>query len=90
MMTQNFRVIKGGAKNIPTRAIVLSRKAQLFLMYHGEYMDDMNRMAQLRDNYLARRDTESINRITAFEIENAIRYGLQLDTHRSKRHKGNG
>lgn len=74
-----LRVLKDAAKHIPEKAIVLSRKAQLFLMYHGEHMDHMNQMARLRDEYLARRDAESINKITAAEIENAIRYGLKLE-----------
>lgn len=89
-LTSNFRVLKGAAKNIPEKAIVLSRKAQLFLMYHGDNMDELIRMAQLRDNYLARRNTESINRITAAEIENCIRYGLQLDAHRQRQRRKDG
>ena len=84
-MESTFRVIKGAAKNIPEKAIVLSRKAQLFLMYHSDRMDEMVRMAQLRDEYLTRRDAESINRITAAEIENCIRYGLKLEDVKSKR-----
>lgn len=79
-----LRIIKDAAKYVPQRAIVLSRKAQLFLMYHGEHIDEMNLMARLRDNYLARRDAESINKITAAEIENCIRYGLKLEERRGK------
>lgn len=78
-METSFRVLRGAAKNIPEKAIVLSRKAQMFLMYHGDKMDEMNRMSQLRDEYLARRDAESINKITAAEIENCIKYGLRLE-----------
>lgn len=87
-MNQNFRVLRGAAKNVPTKAIVLSKKAQLFLMYHGDRMDEMVRMAQLRDEYLSRRDAESINRITAAEIENCIRYGLKLEDIKRKSKKG--
>lgn len=86
-MSETFTVLKGAAKSIPTGAIVLSRKAQLFLMYHGQHMGEMVRMAQLRDEYLVRRDAESINRITAFEIENAIKYGLKLEEVKAKRKK---
>lgn len=82
---ESFRVLKGAAKHVPEKAIVLSRKAQLFLMYHGQHMDQMNQMARLRDEYLTRRDTESINRITAAEIENCIRYGLKLEDVKSRR-----
>ncbi len=84
---EHFTVLKGAAKAIPTKAIVLSRKAQLFLMYHGGKMDEMVRMSQLRDEYLKRRDSESINRITAFEIENAIKYGLKLEEVKAQRKK---
>lgn len=86
-MSETFKVHRGAAKNVPTKAIVLSKKAQLFLMYHGDRMEEMVRMAQLRDEYLTRRDAESINRITAAEIENCIKYGLKLEDVKSKRKK---
>jgi hypothetical protein len=86
-MSETFRVLKGAAKNIPSRAIILSRKAQMFLMYHGDRMDEMVRMSQLRDEYISRRDSESINRITAAEIENCIRYGLKLEDVKANRKK---
>lgn len=83
----SFRVLKGAAKHVPEKAIVLSKKAQLFMMYHGDRMDEMVRMAQLRDEYLSRRDSDSINRITAAEIENCIRYGLKLEDIKANRKK---
>lgn len=76
-----FRIIRGGAKHLPKQNLVLSKKAQLYLMYSSDQnIDYLNQMMQLRDAYLYARDYQAINRITAAEIENVIRNGLTLAT----------
>lgn len=82
---KKFRVVKGGARLVlPERNLVLSKKAQLFLLSQNpEAVGYLNKMAELREEYMYARDFESINRITAFEIEQTIRNGLTLALRRS-------
>lgn len=74
----NLRVWKGAARSLPQRALVLSRKAQLWLMYAGANLDHLVRMEELREEYLEARDHNSINRITAAEIEHVLQTGGEL------------
>ena len=81
MTMRRLRIIKGGGKYLPQHNIVLSRKAQLWLIYSGENnIDYLNQMMQLREQYIYARDYESINRITTAEIEQIVRNGLTLAT----------
>ncbi len=65
------------------RTLVLSQKAQMVLATWLGSDDLIREFARLRDNYMERRTTENINRITTFEIESM---GLDAALNRVNKH----
>ena len=61
-----FRVHKAIKRG---RTLVLSPKAQMVLAFWLGSDEYIRKFSELRDMYLDRRDAESINKITTFEIE---------------------